>query len=158
MHHLLNISPHSFAEREKEAAVWIRETARDEGIGNCVEVSFVFNFIPLLSNILSYHLSSCLLPLSTQQQQGLTTNSIIKSEGWIQTMTPRRISSLKRATPYCNEYFAFLCSIFLAHNQAFVFSSNINLDEIGEKIQKIPSNNNHANKDLMRMMHNCEGL
>ena len=27
-----------------------------------------------------------------------------------------------------------------------------------EKIQKIPSNNNHANKDLMRMMSNCEGL
>jgi len=46
-------------------------------------------------NILSYHLSSCLSPLSTQQQQGLTTNSMIKSEGRIQTMAPR--NSLRKA-------------------------------------------------------------
>ena len=111
-----------------------------------VEVSFVFNFIPLLSNIkyLSYHLSSSLLPLSTQQQQGLITNSTIKSEGWIQTTVLRSISSLKSATPFCNEFtpssvpllrMNILPSHFLrsipAYDCAFVFSSDVNLDESG---------------------------
>ena len=55
-------------------------------------------------NTISYHLSSRLLPLSTQQQQGLTTHCEIKSEGWIATMALRRISHPKSATPSCNEH------------------------------------------------------
>ena len=37
-------------------------------------------------------------------------------------------------TSFADKYLTFLCSIFLAHNRVFVFSSSVNLDKIGPMI------------------------